>query len=236
MTRADVPTAITATIEDYLKAIYVLRHEAEAATTSQLAEQLGGLSPSSVTGMIKKLAELRLVAHVPYQGVQLTAAGEKIALEVLRHHRLIELYLVEALGFGWDEVHDEAEVLEHYISEKFEARIAARLGDPTFDCHGDPIPALNGAVPTRAERHLADLEPGAVAEVVRVSDQHVERLRYVAGLGIVPGARVEVLAVAPFDGPMQLRAGPERHVLDRRLARKIFVAADETGADIPHAG
>jgi len=223
MTTAAAPAAITPTIEDYLKAIYALQHEADAASTSQLAEHLGGLSPSSVTGMIKKLAELNLVRHAPYQGVQLTPAGEKIALEVLRHHRLIELYLVEALGYTWDEVHAEAEVLEHYISEKFEACIAERLGHPAFDPHGDPIPALDGELPTRAEQRLADGEPGMRVTVVRVSDQHVERLRYVAGLGIVPGAPLTVVEVAPFDGPISVRVGERVHALDRRLARRIFV-------------
>jgi DtxR family transcriptional regulator, Mn-dependent transcriptional regulator len=219
--------AITPAVEDYLKAIYTLQQQDSDVSTSQLAEQLGGLKPASVTGMVKKLAELNLLTHTPYQGVRLTPIGERVALEVVRHHRLLELYLVEALGFTWDEVHEEAEVLEHYISEKLEARIAAHLGDPPFDPHGDPIPALNGALPYRTEQRLADLAPGTTARIVRVRDQHAERLRYVASLGIVPGAEVHVAAVAPFDGPVTVRVQDALQPLDRRIARTIFVTNTE---------
>lgn len=226
MTTLDISAAvITPTVEDYLKAIYTLQQDSPDVSTSLLAEQLGGLKPASVTGMVKKLAELNLVTHTPYQGVRLTSVGERIALEVVRHHRLIELYLVEALGYSWDEVHEEAEILEHYISEKFEARIAACLGDPSFDPHGDPIPTADGSLPDRTEQRLADLEPGAVVQVVRVRDQHAERLRYVASLGIVPGARLKITAVAPFDAPISVRIADSVQPLDRRLARNIFVTA-----------
>lgn len=224
MVFADVPTdAITPAVEDYLKAIYTLQQDIGEVSTSNLAEQLGGLKPASVTGMVKRLAELHLVTHTPYQGVRLTPLGERVALEVVRHHRLLELYLVEALGYNWDEVHEEAEILEHYISEKFEARIAAQLGDPTFDPHGDPIPTLTGALPLRTEQRLADLPLGTTACVVRVQDQHADRLRYIATLGIVPSAQIEVIAVAPFDGPISVRVNTVTHPLDRRLARRIFV-------------
>jgi DtxR family transcriptional regulator, Mn-dependent transcriptional regulator len=227
MVQPDIPsTAITPAVEDYLKAIYALQQESGEVSTSQLAEQLGGLKPSSVTGMIKRLAELNLLMHTPYQGVRLTPIGERVALEVVRHHRLLELFLVEALGYSWDEVHEEAEILEHYISEKLEARIAARLGDPNFDPHGDPIPTLHGALPDRAEQRLADLAPNATARVVRVVDQHAERLRYIAGLGIIPGAELRVTAVAPFDGPLSVLIKDELQPLDRRLARTIFVTAE----------
>lgn len=141
---------ITPSMEDYLRAIYLLQQQHGEVTTSALSEQLGGFKPGSVTGMIKKLAELELVDYTPYQGVRLTAAGQKIALEVIRHHRLLELYLVQALGYSWDEVHEEADALEHYISEKLEARIAAHLGQPTFDPHGDPIPDEDGVLPLRS--------------------------------------------------------------------------------------
>jgi DtxR family Mn-dependent transcriptional regulator len=216
---------ITPNMEDYLKAIYMVQQRGETVTTSLLSEQLGGLKPGSVTGMIKKLAELNLITHTPYQGVSLTPAGERIALEVLRHHRLLELYLVQALGYSWDEVHEEAEALEHYISEKLEARIAARLGQPDFDPHGDPIPSLEGTLPDSTSTSLGDLSPGAQGRIVRVSNQNTEHLRYLAELGLVPGALIEVTDVAPFEGPISLRVTEpaQTTVLDRRLAQGILV-------------
>lgn len=213
---------VTPAIEDYLKAIYALQQQDGVVSTSMLGEQRG-FKPGSVTGMIKKLAEMNLVQHTPYQGVQLTPAGERIALEVIRHHRLLELYLVEALGYSWDEVHEEAERLEHHISEKLEARIAARLGHPDVDPHGDPIPTLEGHLPTSRDLRLADLPIGAAARIVRVRDQGADRLRYLADLGLTPGATVEITACAPFDGPVSLQVAGTQHVLDRRLARTIEV-------------
>jgi DtxR family Mn-dependent transcriptional regulator len=218
----DQSNRITPAIEDYLKAIYFLQQHRDVVTTSMLGE-LRGFKPGSVTGMIKKLAEMNLVAHTPYQGVQLTEAGKKIALEVIRHHRLIELYLVEALGYSWDEVHEEAERLEHHISEKLEARIAAHLGQPDFDPHGDPIPSLEGKLPDSASLCLADLPVGAKGRVARVQDQDADRLRYLADLGLVPGALVEIIASAPFDGPLSVRIGSAAHALDRRMAQMILV-------------
>ncbi len=214
---------ITPAIEDYLKAIYSLQQQGGTVTTSMLGEQRG-FKPGSVTGMIKKLAEMSLVQHTPYQGVQLTADGERIALAVIRHHRLLELYLVEALGYSWDEVHEEAERLEHHISEKLEARIAAHLGNPNVDPHGDPIPTLEGRLPASDDIRLADLAVGERARVVRVRDQGADRLRYLAGLGLIPGACVQIAQSAPFDGPISLRIGAQTYPLDRRLARTIEVA------------
>ena len=222
MTVQDEPSRITPAIEDYLKAIYTLQQEQGIVTTTLLGE-LRGSRPASVTGMIKKLAEMNLVQHTPYQGVQLTAAGERIALEVIRHHRLLELYLVEALGYSWDEVHEEAEKLEHHISEKLEARIAARLGHPITDPHGDPIPTLDGDLPECADLFLADLQVGDQARIVRMRDQSADRLRYLADLGLVPGATVTMVASAPFDGPISLLLADTTHALDRRLARTIEV-------------
>lgn len=213
---------ITPSIEDYLKAIYSLQQQDGSASTSLLGERKGS-KPGSVTGMIKKLAEMNLVVHTPYQGVQLTEAGEKIALEVIRHHRLIELYLVEALGYTWDEVHEEAERLEHHISEKLEARIAARLGHPTADPHGDPIPSLEGELPSSGTTSLADLPVPARARVVRVGDQNAERLRYLADLGLKPGVAIEVVDSAPFDGPVSIRIDEAVRAIDRRMARSISV-------------
>lgn len=214
---------ITPAIEDYLKAIYTLQQRGGEVSTSLLGEQLGGFKPGSVTGMIKKLAEMNLVTHTPYQGVRLTPAGEKIALEVIRHHRLLELYLVEALGYSWDEVHEEAEKLEHHISEKLEARIAAHLGQPNFDPHGDPIPSLDGNLPNSTDLCLDDLPIGAPGRIVRVRDQSAERLRYLAELELVPGADVQITDSAPFDGPITVRVGDAVKTLDRRLARTIYV-------------
>lgn len=214
---------VTPVVEDYLKAIYRIAQESGGQVrTVGLAEALN-VKPASVTAMLKTLAELKLVEYEPYYGVTLTEAGEKIALEVLRHHRLIELYLVEALGFTWDEVHEEAEALEHVISEKLEARIASHLGDPTADPHGDPIPALDGTLPDSSTLTLADVPKGMEARVVRVSDQQSERLRYVAELGLVPGATVKVTESAPFEGPVTVRIGKKTHALDRKLTSTILV-------------
>jgi DtxR family Mn-dependent transcriptional regulator len=213
---------VTPAIEDYLKAIYTLGRTNAQVTTSLLAERLG-FKPASVTGMLKALADMHLVSYTPYRGVELTPAGERIALEVVRHHRLIELYLVEALGYAWDEVHDEAERLEHHISEKLEARIAARLGDPNFDPHGDPIPSLEGTLPADADARLSDMNVGERGRVARVRDQQPDRLRYLADLGLVPGATIEVVASAPFDGPISIQIGGAAHPLDRRIAREIYM-------------
>lgn len=218
------PVEITPVIEDYLKTIYRMAQEQPQVKTTDVAKRMG-VKPSSVTAMLKTLAELKLVEYKPYYGVALTPLGEQVALEVIRHHRLIELYLVEALGYGWDEVHEEAEVLEHVISEKLEARIAEHLGDPVLDPHGDPIPALDGTVPETAATSLADAPLRKRVRIVRVCDQHAERLRYVAGLGLVPGASVRVLDRAPFEGPVTVRVGNRTHALDHRLARNILVEA-----------
>jgi len=213
---------ITPVVEDYLKAIYSLRHTDEQVRTVALATHLN-VKPPTVSAMLKTLADLQLIRYEPYRGVKLTQAGEQIALEIVRHHRLIELYLVEALGFSWDEVHDEAEVLEHFISEKLEARIAAYLGNPTLDPHGDPIPALDGSLPDSSAQCLADLPEKAEVRIVRVCDQNADRLRYIAKLGLVPGASVQVIDSAPFDGPVSVQVGEVVHAVDRRLARMILV-------------
>ncbi|MBA2340144.1 MAG: metal-dependent transcriptional regulator [Pyrinomonadaceae bacterium] len=219
---ADELQQITPVVEDYLKTIHRLAQAGGQVRTVALAEAMN-VKPATVTAMLKTLAELKLVEYAPYYGAVLTEAGEKIALEVIRHHRLIELYLVEALGFSWDEVHEEAEALEHVISEKLEARIAAHLGHPTLDPHGDPIPALDGSLPDSATQSLADVAARTTTRIVRVCDQHAERLRYVAELGLVPGAEVQVTQVAPFDGPITVRIGKRTHALDRRLAQAILV-------------
>lgn len=221
---------ITPVVEDYLKAIYHLAQESDPVRTLALAEALN-LKPSSVTAMLLTLADLKLIRYKPYHGVTLTDAGAKVALEVIRHHRLIELYLVKALGFGWDEVHEEAEALEHVISEKLEARIAAWLGNPTFDPHGDPIPTLQGFVPKTIGLSLADAPLGEPVRIVRVSNQDAERLRYLARLKLVPGAVVRVIDRAPFEGPITVRTGKETHALDFRLARSLVVRNAKAAPD-----
>jgi len=186
----------SASVEDYAKAIYALEARHGAASTNALAERLG-VSPPAVSAMVKKLAALGYVRHARYRGVRLTNEGRRVALEVLRHHRLLETYLVEELGVPWDSVHAEAEVLEHVLSEGLEARIAAKLGEPTRDPHGDPIPALDGTVVEEPTVSLTSLAGGASARFVRVSDSDPLVLRELAALRIGPGDRLEVVSADP---------------------------------------
>jgi DtxR family Mn-dependent transcriptional regulator len=211
-------------IEDYAKAIYAIAHRDEGpATTNALAERLG-VTPASASGMCKRLGELGLVDHVPYKGVELTPDGERVALEVIRHHRLLELYLAESLDVPWDRVHAEAEVLEHVLSEELEALISAKLGHPTVDPHGDPIPTVDLVIEERPTSALADLAPGTRATFVRISDSDPEMLRYLAERGIAPGDDFEVIDKQPFDGPTFARFGDDVHVLGGALARAMRAA------------
>jgi len=216
---------LTQAIEDYLKVIYKLRQTGEAVTTNAIAARLD-VAPASASNMIKKLARLKLVDHTPYHGVQLTPGGEKIALEVIRHHRLIELYLARHLGLSLDRVDAEAERLEHVISEELEDRIAQSLGDPTHDPHGDPIPTREGAVETTSHPLLSDLQPGQRGVVVRVSDNDPAVLRGLAEQHILPGARVRVLDVTP-DGSVRLRTGRTDQQLSSDRARAVHIALEE---------
>jgi len=215
---------LSESMENYLKAIFEVLEREERATTSAIAARLGIAAPS-VTAMIKRLADLGLVTYERYRGVRLTIAGEKTALEVVRHHRLIELYLAEALGVPWDRVHDEAEKLEHVISEDLERRMAAALGEPTRDPHGSPIPALDGTL-ERIEAHaLADATPGRPMTVAEVDDRDAGLLRHLAGLGVFPGTRLEVVRIEPFDGPFVLRSERGEFTLGRGAVDGIRVAA-----------
>ncbi|HEX9899796.1 MAG TPA: metal-dependent transcriptional regulator [Candidatus Methylomirabilis sp.] len=209
-------------VQDYLKTIYTLQEQGGAVSTSALAEAMG-VAAASATGMVKKLAGLKLARHSPYQGVILTKAGEKMALEVIRHHRLLELYLAEALGYSWDKVHEEAERLEHVISEEFEEKIFEALGRPTRDPHGDPIPTKDGTLVAGSHERLSDMEPGATGVIRRVSDRNAEMLRYLALRGLVPDATVQVVEKAPFNGPITVKMGEAAHVLGRDLASHIHV-------------
>jgi DtxR family transcriptional regulator, Mn-dependent transcriptional regulator len=211
-------------VQDYVKAIYALERRASGpVSTTVLAERLA-VNPSSVTAMLKRLDEMRLVGYEPYHGVTLTLAGERLALEVMRHHRLIEAFLAEALEMPWDRVHDEAEVLEHYISEDLERRIADKLGNPSVDPHGDPIPTAELDLAADRTTALPDLAPGNGAIFARVSDSDPEMLRYLAERGIRPGARLRVTGVQPFGGPMFVEVDGREHALGGELARKMRVA------------
>ena len=213
-------------VEDYAKAIYQLgERSGGAVTTNALAERLD-VTPASASGMVRKLDELGLVAHVPYKGVRLTAKGVRVALEMLRHHRLLELYLAEALDVPWDRVHDEAEVLEHVLSEELEELIAAKLGNPTRDPHGDPIPSVDLVIEEIATESLATMEPGRGGVFVRISDADPEMLRYLAERGIKPGDEFEVVDRQPFDGPLFVRFGDSMQVLGGSLARAMRVEGE----------
>jgi DtxR family transcriptional regulator, Mn-dependent transcriptional regulator len=214
-------------IQDYAKAIYALQRRADGhpVATNDLAERLE-VTPASVSAMLKKLADRGLVEHVPYRGVVLTGAGEKVALEVMRHHRLLELYLAEHLGVPWDRVHAEAEALEHVISEDLEARIAAKLGEPTHDPHGDPIPSADLQIDEGDARALESLETGATGRFVRVSDSDPEMLRYLDERGVRLGDELEIVDRQPFGGPLTVRFGDRLHTLGGGLAAAMRVEVD----------
>jgi DtxR family Mn-dependent transcriptional regulator len=213
-------------VEDYAKAIYALQRRAggDPVTTNDLAARLD-VTAASASSMVKKLAELGLVDHVPYRGVTLTERGRRVALEVLRHHRLLELYLFEHLDVPWDRVHEEAEALEHHISEDLEARIAAKLGHPTHDPHGDPIPSAELVIDEGDTRPLEALAVGDRATFVRVSDSNPEMLRYLEERGIRLGDEFELVERQPFDGPMTLRFPAGDEVIGGTLARSMRVSA-----------
>jgi len=214
---------LTSAVEDYAKAIYALENRGgDAVTTNALAERLG-VTPASASGMVKRLGMLGLVEHQPYRGVSLTDDGRRVALEVMRHHRLLELYLVQSLGVPWDRVHEEAEVLEHVLSEELEELIAAKLGDPTHDPHGDPIPSRELTIDEPATESLQSLQAGALGVFTRISDSDPEMLRFLAERGIAPGDEFEVLDKQPFDGPLFVRFGDDVHVLGGALARAMRV-------------
>ena len=213
---------ISRAMEDYLKSIYQLTTPAEKVSTSRLAEAMK-CSAASVTNMLQKLSELKLVEYMPYQGVTLTPAGRKIALEVLRHHRLIESYLLEVLGYSWDQVHAEADRLEHVISEEFEEKIDEALGYPTRDPHGDPIPTKDGEIDRKYSFPLLEISVGQSVKVQRVSDRDPEVLRYLASMGIYPEVTLRVLKKHPFSGPLHVEVDSTEHTLSEELAQQIYV-------------
>jgi len=217
-----VARALTGPVEDYLKAVYELERAGTPAATTDLAARLG-VAPASVTGMVRRLARQGLLTHQRYRGVRLTREGRQAALRTIRRHRVIESYLVRALGYRWDEVDDEAERLEHAASDDFVDRMAAAIGEPTNDPHGAPIPSREGAVNEARYRSLADLAAGAAAEVMQVSDDDPELLRYLADLAIKPGSTVRVAERAPFGGPITLEVGELTRVVGPALAERVLV-------------
>jgi DtxR family Mn-dependent transcriptional regulator len=204
-----------------------LQCEHGRVATNALADCLS-VRPASVTGMLKKLASMGLVVYRPYQGVVLTEAGQKIALEVLRHHRLVELFLAEALGVPWDRVHDEAHKIEHVLSEDIADRIDAMLGHPTADPHGAPIPTRDGVIDQPDLMRLADLQPGHRAVVAEVYDHNAALLRYLGELGLYPRTELSVTKVAPFEGPITVRIGNVEHALGREVANQVLVVTIST--------
>jgi DtxR family Mn-dependent transcriptional regulator len=223
---APAPAPLSGPAEDYLKAIYDLERDAHPAATNDIAERLA-ISPASVSGMMRRLAEQGLITHEPYRGARLTADGRRAALRTLRRHRILECYLTEVLGYPWDRVHDEAEQLEHAASEELIERMADALGDPVQDPHGAPIPSREGVVEETTRRTLADAAAGERVRVRMVMDDDGERLRYLAELGIRPGSIIRLLDRAPFDGPITLWVGGDTGGATRAvgpaLAAQVFV-------------
>jgi DtxR family Mn-dependent transcriptional regulator len=213
---------LTEAIEHYLREIYKLGQDRDEPVSVTALARAQSVSPASASAMVKKLAALGLADHARYGGVSLTAAGERVALEVIRHHRLLELYLAEALGMSWDRVHEEAEVLEHAISPALSELIATKLGNPTHDPHGDPIPTAEGEIDEAPTQSLAELEPGSRGVFVRMSDSDPDMLRYLADRGIARGDRFEVIKREPFDGPLTVEfAAGEQHVLGGALTKAM---------------
>ncbi len=222
---------ISPSVEDYIKAIYKAQADSTNVTTQDLAARVK-VSPPAVSKMLRRLTELRLIEHTPYQGVRLTEAGTKMALEIIRHHRLLELYLVEALGYTWDAVHQEAERLEHHISEEFEDRIDALLGHPTTCPHGDPIPTREGQVAVLTDHALAAQRLPANLTIRRVRDTDANLLRHVKALGLLPGTAIEFLEQEPFGGAFVVRVGGETVRVAPGAAEQIFVVDEEPAPEI----
>ncbi|MGH7658620.1 MAG: metal-dependent transcriptional regulator [Gemmatimonadales bacterium] len=217
---------LTRSVEDYLKAIYSITIEGAAALTKDLAGRLE-LSPASVSGMVKRLAEQGLIVYTPYKGAELTRNGRQIALRMLRRHRVIETYLVEFLGYDWDTVHDEAERMEHAVSDDLIERMADRLGDPRFDPHGDPIPASDGTVAEVIYVPLPDLKPGRPATVRRVHSEKADELRYLALHGLKPGARVILRDRQPFQGPLTLEVDGTEQIIGHEIGSLVLCGSSD---------
>jgi DtxR family Mn-dependent transcriptional regulator len=217
---------LTRSVEDYLKAVYRLSSDQRAASTTEIAQRLA-LSPASVSAMIKRLSEQGLVDHERYRGVRLTDDGRRAALRIIRRHRLVETYLVEFLGYDWDNVHAEAEQLEHAMSDQLVERMAAALGHPSCDPHGDPIPAADGSIPDLEGVPLTVMTAGDSCILSRVSVSDPERLRYLGSLGLRPGLRFGVVDVAPFDGPVTIETSFGQRVIGHALATGLLCTQED---------
>jgi DtxR family Mn-dependent transcriptional regulator len=218
------PEPLTAPVEDYLKAIYAFERDGHAAATNDIAQRLS-IAPASVSGMVQRLADQGLVAYERYRGVRLTTAGRRAALRTLRRHRVIEAYLVHALGYGWDSVHEEAERLEHSASETLIDRMAAAIGEPVTDPHGAPIPTREGTIDDPPHRSLADAAVGDRNRVVRVGDEDPGMLRYLDSLGLRPGVDVVLTNRAPFDGPLTIEVGSATRQVGAALASRVLITS-----------
>jgi len=219
--------SLTPSMEDYLKVIYILTNQSGRASTKQISDKMG-VAPSSATGMLQKMASESSPPLVDYQkhyGVILTPAGESAALEIIRRHRLLELFLQKALGYTWDEVHEEADRLEHVISAEFTERIAQSMGDPLSDPHGEPIPSREYALPVQSNKRLLELTPGQTGRIQRVEDSRPELLRYLAGLGLVPGVDVRIISFSVFDGNLEILVSGQSNpvILGSKVTNNVFV-------------
>lgn len=223
---SEISSPLSPAHEDYLKAIYVLQARGEQVTNSALSEYMG-FAPASATNMMKKLAQMGLVEYEPYQGAALTETGRRVALEILRHHRLLELFLHETLDMPWERVHEEAERLEHVISEALEDAIAVSLGHPKVDPHGDPIPSKDGEISRTPGHPLSQAAVGHAYRLVRVLSQDTERLAYLGQLGLHLDARLFLQERAPFDGPMLVEVNGEPHALAHDMAALLQVVPVE---------
>ncbi|MGH2442828.1 MAG: metal-dependent transcriptional regulator [Chloroflexota bacterium] len=224
----------SAAMQDYLKAIYLLREEEETVSVASLAQRLGVAAPS-VSSMVKRLHAAGLVSHSPYRGIDFTPAGNAAAVEIVRHHRLIELYLSQFLDIPWDRVHDEAELLEHVISEDLETRIAEKLGEPSVDPHGHPIPTYEGTVQERPTELLWNVRPQTRVVIARVSDRDPGLLEYLKSVDLIPGASAEVMEISPYSGTLTVRTSNGVQVIGAELARGIRVRVESCEPALPGA-
>jgi DtxR family transcriptional regulator, Mn-dependent transcriptional regulator len=215
---------LTRSVEDYLKSVFHLTNQGGFATTSGIAGMLE-VAPPSVSGMMKRLSETGLIEHVPYRGVQLTPQGRRAALQMIRRHRILEVYLTSKLGYDWGDVHVEAERLEHAVSDKLIERMAVALGEPRYDPHGAPIPTATGEIEEAELVTLADVSVGSTVVLRQVADEHPDRLRYLAEQGLTPGAQLAVIERQPFNGPTTVRLGMETRVVGRELAGLLWCEA-----------
>lgn len=225
----EAPAPLSRSVEDYLKVIYHLSSEGGFATTSDIASMLA-VAPPSVSGMVKRLSEAGLIEHVPYRGVQLTHQGRRAALRMIRRHRIIEVYLTQRLSYDWDNVHEEAERLEHAVSDELIERMARALGDPHYDPHGAPIPTVEGDIEETELVSLAEAVVGATVDVRQVDDTDSARLRYLAELGLTPGTRLAITERQPFNGPTIVRLGDAVRVVGQELARSVLCRPVEENA------